>query len=93
MTLQATLYTKPGCHLCETAMADLRRLRRRHPHRLEQVDITTDPALFRRYAELIPVLEIAGRQYAAPLDAVLLERALSEAAAAEAHPTRPPPPS
>jgi hypothetical protein len=81
MTLQATLFTKPGCHLCETALEDLERLQRRHPHTLLQVDITADPELFQKYGERIPVLAIDGREYAAPLDPAILERALEHAAA------------
>jgi glutaredoxin len=71
-----TLYSKPGCHLCEQAEADLRRLARRHPHQLQKVDITQDPVLLARYGERIPVLVIEGREYPAPLSAAMLERAL-----------------
>jgi hypothetical protein len=81
MTLMATLYTKPGCHLCEDAEADLGRLQTRHPHELRLVDITTDATLMREYGERIPVLAITGREYEAPLPAAVLERALRQAAA------------
>ena len=81
MTLMATLYTKPGCHLCEAAESDLGRLRARHLHELRLVDITTDATLMREYGERIPVLAIAGREYDAPLPAAVLERALRQAAA------------
>ena len=81
MTLSATLYTKPGCHLCEDAAAALGRLRAGHPHELRLVDITSDATLMRDYGERIPVLAIAGREYAAPLPAAVLERALRQAAA------------
>ena len=40
MTVRVTLYTKPGCHLCEEAEAELKRLERRYPHTLTLVDIT-----------------------------------------------------
>ena len=79
MSLSLQLYTKPGCHLCERAEADLARLQRRYPHALKLIDITADADLARRYGELIPVLEVAGRTYSAPLPAATLERALSEA--------------
>jgi hypothetical protein len=79
MTLRVTLYTKPGCHLCEQAEADLVRLRVRHPHSLELVDISADAQLMREYGERIPVLSVGGREYAAPLSPGLLERALAEA--------------
>jgi len=35
MSLRATLYAKPGCHLCEQALGELERLRRRYPHELQ----------------------------------------------------------
>jgi hypothetical protein len=79
MTIRATLYTRPGCHLCEQALADLERLRRRYPHELRLVDITADAELMRAYGERIPVLSIAGRECAAPLPVSVLERELRQA--------------
>jgi len=76
---RVTLYTRPGCHLCEQAVADLERLRSCHPHTLELVDITADPELTRAYGELIPVLRIGGHEYAAPLSLAVIERALKGA--------------
>jgi hypothetical protein len=35
----------------------------------------------RRYGERIPVVEVGGREYAAPLSLAVLERALREAGA------------
>ena len=81
MTLSATLYTRPGCHLCEDAAAVLERLSARHPHDLRLVDITADAALMHEYGLRIPVLAIAGREYDAPLPAAELERALQLAEA------------
>jgi len=72
---------KPGCHLCEQAEMELGRLRRHYPHELQLMDISTDPELLRRYGESIPVLVIGGREYAAPLSAAGIERALQQAAA------------
>ena len=79
MIVHATLYTKPGCHLCEQALADLERLRRRYPHELRLVDITSDPELMRAYGERIPVLSIQGREFGAPLSVATLERELRQA--------------
>ena len=76
MSISATLYTKPGCHLCADAVAALERLRARHPHELLLVDITADAALMQEYGVRIPVLAIAGREYDAPLPAAELERVL-----------------
>ena len=74
--MNVTLYVKAGCHLCEAALAELHRLRRRYPHRLDVVDIGTDPALVERYGERIPVLRVGEREFAAPLPRQALERAL-----------------
>jgi len=57
-----TLYGKPGCHLCDEARVELERIRSEHPFELEQVDITLDVALHRRYGERIPVLELDGEE-------------------------------
>jgi hypothetical protein len=86
MRLRLRLYTRPGCHLCEQAEDELARLRLRHPHTLERVDISSDAGLMRDYGERIPVLSLSGREYAAPLSPQLLERALADAEAeAEPH--------
>jgi hypothetical protein len=77
--VRARLYTRPGCHLCEEALGELHRLQARQPHELELVDISDDPDLEQRYGERIPVLELAGREYAAPLPRAVLERALRQA--------------
>lgn len=78
MTLTATLYTRPDCHLCEDAEAALRRLGRRYPHHLLTVDITGDPALFERFRYRIPVLAVGDREFDAPLTPAVLVRALAE---------------
>lgn len=77
--MRLTLYSKPGCHLCEQAEADLRRLAPRYPHQLHTVDITQDALLLERFGERIPVLVVEDREYPAPLSAAVLERALRSA--------------
>ena len=57
-----TLYSRPGCHLCDDARAALERVRRDAPFDLEEVDITTDDALHRRYLERIPVVALNGEE-------------------------------
>jgi glutaredoxin len=57
-----TLYGKPGCHLCEEARAAVERVRAERPFELEEVDITLDPVLHRRYGERIPVLALEGEE-------------------------------
>jgi glutaredoxin len=62
MTARVVLYGRPGCHLCEDALAVLERVRGRTPFTLEQVDIESDDALFTRYLERIPVVTIDKRE-------------------------------
>jgi hypothetical protein len=59
---RVTLYGKPGCHLCDEARAVVLDLRARVPFELEEVDITLDPVLDRRYGERIPVLAVDGEE-------------------------------
>jgi glutaredoxin len=55
-----TLYGKPGCHLCHDARDLVKRALLGRDVALEEVDITLDPALFARYGERIPVVELDG---------------------------------
>ena len=54
MTL--TLYSKPGCHLCEELRAAVDELQAEHPFTINEIDITTNLDLFARYRYEIPVL-------------------------------------
>jgi glutaredoxin len=55
-----TLYTRPGCHLCDDARTALLRLQQRTPFTLEEIDIESDDALHRAYLERIPVIDLDG---------------------------------
>ncbi len=57
---QLTLYTRPGCHLCDDLKETLLRVRRRQAFEFREVDVSRDPALERRYGQDIPVLLIDG---------------------------------
>lgn len=57
-----TFYGKPGCHLCDDARAAVERVRAELPFELEEVDISLDPVLHRRYGERIPVLAVEGEE-------------------------------
>lgn len=60
-THSVLFYTKQGCPLCQEARRMLGSLGRRYPMRVTEVDITSDEALFRRYRDAIPVVEVDGR--------------------------------
>lgn len=55
-----TLFTRPGCHLCEEAERTLVALDL--PFTLETVDIERDDELFKRYLERIPVVVVDGEE-------------------------------
>ncbi len=59
---RVTLYGKPGCHLCDDARAVVERVRAERAFELEEVDVSLDPVLFRRYGERIPVLALDGEE-------------------------------
>lgn len=73
------LYSKPGCHLCDDIRALLARLARRYDLSIEEVDITSDPALFRKYDIVIPVLLIDGQELEAPIAENQVRKALRSA--------------
>ena len=62
--LRLTIYSKPGCHLCDEMKAVVRGVIAERPITLEEVDISTDPVLSERYGLQIPVLLIDGRKVA-----------------------------
>jgi glutaredoxin len=57
-----TLYTRPGCHLCDDARAAIERVRSQTPFGLVEIDIESDDALHRAYLERIPVVELDGEE-------------------------------
>lgn len=59
-----TLYSKPGCHLCDEMKHAIEAVATRIPLSLEIIDITTNSALQAQYGVEIPVLLIDGRKAA-----------------------------
>jgi glutaredoxin len=58
-----TLYSRPGCHLCDDARAVIERVCAELGERYAEIDIDTDPALLDRFTEEIPVTFVDGRQH------------------------------
>jgi glutaredoxin len=76
--LKVTVYGRPGCHLCEDALAVIEEVRSRVPFELEQRDIESDDEWFKRYLERIPVVELEGREvFELFVDAQRLEQMLT----------------
>jgi glutaredoxin len=61
-----TLYSRPGCHLCDDMKAVITRVARDRgiAITLDEVDISTDPELESRYGLEIPVLIVDGKKVA-----------------------------
>jgi glutaredoxin len=61
-----TVYSRPGCHLCEQAVEALRELERElepeRSFRLQELDIDERPALHDAYFERIPVILLDGEE-------------------------------
>lgn len=55
-----TLYTKPGCHLCDDARLALLRVQKAQPFELEDININEDAGLSAEYGEQIPVVLLNG---------------------------------
>lgn len=76
MPAELTLYSRPGCHLCERMLGGLAALRAEGEFVVTEVDISGDPTLEARYGRDIPVLTAGSRE---------LCRHVLDAAAVRAH--------
>jgi len=57
---RVTIYSKPGCHLCDEAKEVIRRAGCDDVFELEEVNIESDAELLARYRFEIPVIMING---------------------------------
>jgi glutaredoxin len=66
--VRLTIYSKPGCHLCDEMKSLVRRVIAQHtiPHdvSIDEIDISADRDLLDRYGLEIPVLMIDGKKMA-----------------------------
>ena len=64
--MRMTIYSRPGCHLCDEMKALVARVAGSLPQPpvVDDVDISTDPDLEARYGLEIPVLMVDGRKAA-----------------------------
>lgn len=75
-----TLYSRPGCHLCDEMKQQIAPLVRRYGATLREVNIDEDPDLRARYNEEVPVLFVGDRKAAKYyVDLDQLERQLARA--------------
>ena len=62
--LEVTLYTRPGCHLCDEAKLQIAPLLAEFGVRLREVNIDANPELRERYNADVPVIFLADRKIA-----------------------------
>lgn len=80
--LEVTLYTRPGCHLCEDAKAILLPILDEFGGTLREVNIDGDVELTKRYGLDIPVIFIGAHKAAKHrIDSNQFRRRLEEARA------------
>jgi len=63
MNARVTLYSRPGCHLCETARAVIEQVCADLGEEYVELSIDDDPALQSRFGEEIPVTFVDGKQH------------------------------
>jgi glutaredoxin len=59
-----TLYSRPGCHLCDAMKKQIAPLVSHFKANLREVNIDDDPILRQRYNEEVPVLFLGSRKVA-----------------------------
>jgi glutaredoxin len=73
-----TLYSKPGCHLCDNIRTLLEDLQPEFGFSVDEIDITSDPALYAAYRHEIPVVAREGRELGrGPMNEETLREAIS----------------
>jgi uncharacterized membrane protein len=66
--LTITLYLRKNDSASQQAQTDLESLQEKFPHRLVEVDIDSDPAIQKAYAEAVPVVEVGPYRLNSPFD-------------------------
>jgi hypothetical protein len=59
---ELTVYSRPGCHLCEEMIEGLRGLSREFSFTIAVVDVDRDPVLAARFDTEVPVLAHGARE-------------------------------
>jgi hypothetical protein len=63
VSARVTLFSRPGCHLCEDARAVIARVCADLGEGYDEISIDDDPALVEEYGEEIPVTLVDGRRH------------------------------
>lgn len=62
--LEVTLYTRPGCHLCDEAKSQIAPILAEFGAELREINIDADPSLREKFNVDVPVIFVAGRKVA-----------------------------
>jgi glutaredoxin len=82
---EISLYTRPGCGLCDEARATLQGILEDRASRgdaiatVREIDITTDTELENRYFDVIPAVEVDGRRLDLAISPAKLRRFVADA--------------
>lgn len=80
--IRVTLYSRPGCHLCELVERVLHHVATKKPFELIVRNIDDDPVDLEKYKNDIPVVSVNGKEVARHrLTAAEFEAALNQAGA------------
>ena len=60
---RVTLYSRPGCHLCDVAREVVARVCADLGETFAEVSVDDDPELQRRFSDEVPVTFVDGRQH------------------------------
>jgi glutaredoxin len=63
VTARVTLYSRPGCHLCDDARAVIEAVCAELGEAYDEVSIDDDPELRERFTDEVPVTFVDGRQH------------------------------
>jgi glutaredoxin len=75
--LQIVLFTREGCHLCDTAWEQLQQRQRQFGFTLEAVDVDRDSELAARFGNDVPVVTLNGKvRFRGTVNEILLDRLL-----------------
>jgi glutaredoxin len=75
--LHLVMYTRGGCHLCDTAWELLQERQKTYEYNLEAVDVDADSDLAARYGAEVPIVMVNGMvRFRGKVNEVLLDRLL-----------------
>jgi uncharacterized membrane protein len=78
--IEVVLYSRDDCHLCSSALSDLKSLQVKVPHLLKIIDVDGDPVLLEKYGNDVPVIEAGPYTIRSPFNIQDLEITLRAAA-------------